>query len=900
MQRFSLIQLLNEYSLCIPAIQREYVQGYNEEKFNIIRNKLIDDIFEILQSDDENIILDIGIIYGYSEGKVFFPIDGQQRLTTLYVIYWFLFIKEMPLLNENMEKKSFDLFKLYYEARGSSTRFFEELLNPERVELFKSILRGKLVLLNELKSKEWFESEWLKDVTVLAVINVVSELNKKFSDRDEKFFSKAKSNFNRIEFSLGVSESDDARKNSSLEYAKINARGKQLEVFENVKSILSIIYEKLKIEDGFIDKYDNSYIDLFYDICDNDRDLESITKNINNKTMNMFINGYNILKFIDGNKDDLILTDMEYLKTILDVSRKDNIENIEFWKQYFSFLNNTLGNIFHIYITIDSEKKAKIIEPFKYFNEKIINFKEYKKDNKIIVNLIYYYHYYSNNDKFMDVDELDKFNYILDNLLYQNWKFHDLEKINIVIKKISEFKDIIDYFACENKESNYLFIEKNTTGVLYDISSRIREQYIKIKIIKENNLEYNYFKTLEDRFPKRSIYYLLYFSGYIERKTEKVGSFENLKKYFNVSENLFDTVTLNLRKDFALATYYDEEKEELYNCDRINNEINKRFINPNSVTKLEDKIKHYWEDEYYFIDDNLNDEKYLLRKEKLDVLKRMYNLVSQNKMDSLKDTINKEEYDICWLKHAVKNDYSQLFEREIKFENNKTYIYYSEYFWYPRFLNFFAYLYLLNMEKKNIETGKFTSEIFDITRRSQDETTSKGRYLNSKNYENKLIINPFEFKMIWEGERINYFLGKCFFYYWYKLELYCNDDSLFLSMNGYRILEYTFGNSEGCKVSSMYDFFEYRKEVENLTKKEELEFDKLDEKLRKFNSEPKVHDLKEIEVEINDIILYIKDKYNIKKTYHYTKIPIEKYVSKGSGEVYINKYKQVVLEVNVN
>ena len=105
MQRFSLIQLLNEYSLCIPAIQREYVQGYNEEKFNIIRNKLIDDIFEILQSDDENIILDIGIIYGYSEGKVFFPIDGQQRLTTLYVIYWFLFIKEMPLLNENMEKK---------------------------------------------------------------------------------------------------------------------------------------------------------------------------------------------------------------------------------------------------------------------------------------------------------------------------------------------------------------------------------------------------------------------------------------------------------------------------------------------------------------------------------------------------------------------------------------------------------------------------------------------------------------------------------------------------------------------------------------------------------------------------------------------------------------------------
>lgn len=393
---------------------------------------------------------------------------------------------------------------------------------------------------------------------------------------------------------------------------------------------------------------------------------------------------------------------------------------------------------------------------------------------------------------------------------------------------------------------------------------------------------------------------MLYFSGYIERTTEKVGSFENLKKYFIVSENLFDTVTLNLRKDFALATYYDEEKEELYNCDRINNEINKRFINPNSVTKLEDKIKHYWEDEYYFIDDNLNDDKYLLRKEKLDVLKRMYNLVSQNKMDSLKDTINKEEYDICWLKHAVKNDYSQLFEREIKFENNKTYIYYSEYFWYPRFLNFFAYLYLLNMEKKNIETGKFTSEIFDITRRSQDETTSKGRYLNSKNYENKLIINPFEFKMIWEGERINYFLGKCFFYYWYKLELYCNDDSLFLSMNGDIILECTFGNSEGCKDSSRYDFSEYRKEVENLIKKEELEFEKLDDKLKKFNSKPKNYDLKEIEAEIKDIILYINDKYYIKKTYHYTKIPIEKYVSKGSRVVDINKYKQVVLGVNVN
>ena len=42
---------------------------------------MIDDILTALRNERDRV--NLNIIYGYSENNVFFPIDGQQRLTLL-------------------------------------------------------------------------------------------------------------------------------------------------------------------------------------------------------------------------------------------------------------------------------------------------------------------------------------------------------------------------------------------------------------------------------------------------------------------------------------------------------------------------------------------------------------------------------------------------------------------------------------------------------------------------------------------------------------------------------------------------------------------------------------------------------------------------------------------------
>src|SRR5690554_1758890 len=87
----------------IPIIQRDYAQGRTDIKTNKIRNDFLTVIFDFLKekhfySPDKELELDF--IYGFNDDKnivshkSFIPIDGQQRLTTLWLLYWLVGAKE--------------------------------------------------------------------------------------------------------------------------------------------------------------------------------------------------------------------------------------------------------------------------------------------------------------------------------------------------------------------------------------------------------------------------------------------------------------------------------------------------------------------------------------------------------------------------------------------------------------------------------------------------------------------------------------------------------------------------------------------------------------------------------------------------------------------------------------
>ncbi len=72
-------ELIREKRVEIPIIQRDYAQGRKDNR-EICRNFLK----AIRESVENESAVNLDFVYGNVKGGVFYPLDGQQRLTTLF------------------------------------------------------------------------------------------------------------------------------------------------------------------------------------------------------------------------------------------------------------------------------------------------------------------------------------------------------------------------------------------------------------------------------------------------------------------------------------------------------------------------------------------------------------------------------------------------------------------------------------------------------------------------------------------------------------------------------------------------------------------------------------------------------------------------------------------------
>lgn len=152
---------------------------------------------------------------------IFLPLDGQQRLTTLFLLHWYSFIRETN--GESSIRES--LKKFTYETRLSSRRFCDALLNNQ-------ILVDDSVLISEqILDSKWFFISWKHDATIRAMLKTIDIIHEIFQDVDSIW--DALVNRKNVIFHLLILEnfglSDDL-------YIKMNARGKVLTPFENLKA----------------------------------------------------------------------------------------------------------------------------------------------------------------------------------------------------------------------------------------------------------------------------------------------------------------------------------------------------------------------------------------------------------------------------------------------------------------------------------------------------------------------------------------------------------------------------------------------------------------------------------------------------------------------------------------
>jgi uncharacterized protein with ParB-like and HNH nuclease domain len=138
-------QFLSRYEVEIPKIQRDYAQGRREK--SELRRSFLKNILQALKGENQ---LKMDFVYGSEEGRKLAPLDGQQRLTTLWLLHWYIALKSGHLSEENAEVRA-TLRNFSYSTRVSSREFCKQLSN---VVISKDIFNVK----DYITQQTWFYS----------------------------------------------------------------------------------------------------------------------------------------------------------------------------------------------------------------------------------------------------------------------------------------------------------------------------------------------------------------------------------------------------------------------------------------------------------------------------------------------------------------------------------------------------------------------------------------------------------------------------------------------------------------------------------------------------------------------------------------------------------------------
>ena len=621
------INLLKKYEICIPIIQRDYAQGRNNEKTNEVRKNLIRDIKKCLE--DENKKIDFNFVYGTISDNVFYPVDGQQRLTSLYLLHWYINQILDPDKMSNMKNFS-------YMTRNSASDFFSLLRNPN-TEL-KSIIKKDSNIKAIIMNQSWFQVEWKLDPTVDAALNFLNDLSndRDFKEKAIKFFERLEKG--AIEFSFIIEQGEHAEINAAKSYIRMNARGKKLNSFENLKAMIDSLENKVKPENSFVEAYDNCYIDILYSQSNKDDKLEEKTNKINQKSLCFLKNLYNLCCQLQKCYEcyEMVADDNQFISTIYDISQSIlNKNQTLFFLKYLDIAKT----IFDYYCNNNNEKI--IINTFQDKGEFIAS------DNRETIATILYIYNSNKNDIERNNEDIEKYLYILKNLNFCEWKEElFLKKIVAFSEEISEKENVHLYF----NETDLSQINNILVDVLDDIKVRIKEQKIKSTIILDNKYKFYYFDDLEKRSPYRKIQYILWLSGFWSNNNPNL---EDLNKYMACANDYFYNNNIKWRKLFAIASNIDENNE-LKSCDEINTNC--------AYTKVWDDVFYYWNDS---VEDDEDDHK----PNDLKLIKNAYDIC--DKFDEIIEKLNKDNYKKCWFRYAVNNNNPELLEQNLIWDEDK-------------------------------------------------------------------------------------------------------------------------------------------------------------------------------------------------------------------------------------
>ncbi|WP_052172534.1 DUF262 domain-containing protein [Psychroserpens jangbogonensis] len=633
---YTLFKLLQESIIKIPLIQRDYAQGRNTEED--VRNDFIDKLKEII--DQNNEVLNLDFIYGYTtksgQDKVdFIPLDGQQRLTTLWLMHWY-FACQVEVLNIEFKNEDISnaLLNFTYETRISSKRFCEKLVNnPITINDVKGTVQEEIV------NAPWFMSSWKNDPTIMAMLNMLDTIHTKLSSCEDVWQKLTENNI--ITFDYIDIKSDEFKLTDEL-YIKMNSRGKPLSPFENFKAIFSQLlndkgtdycnetkdYENSNIsyQQYFAFNVDGKWTDLFWSYRD------KVTSGLDDNFLNFFYYIGEMLHYKDNDSDNFnrnfeslkqvysVKSNVDFLFNALDLLSK--IKNIE------AFFNALFSADMYV------EDKVKLFEAkntdlfFKAFTNSAFNVQQR-------VLLFGVLHFCIEAEIDFPNSKLKDFTRILRNLLLRVRQVNTSKRIEIISnlrlpnffeysKFIFEFVRLINTNKIKNVFS--VFFENEFSGF---VQETIISEQSKIEIINNNprsctNIiklgEHRHTQAITDSFNLESNNINKYVDAFYE-----IWSFKSIKNSLLVRALLTFgdfSVTTHDYSRLGLIKYFGEKDNwnrilapiDVDEKENVNNVLNlflEDYVNSKKETvaeKLHEMIEgcksktKNWE--YYFINYN--------------------------------------------------------------------------------------------------------------------------------------------------------------------------------------------------------------------------------------------------------------------------------------------------------
>lgn len=320
-EKLTFRELIDKNKIEIPIIQRDYAQG--REGKEELRENFLKFLLEAVKGTTK----ELDFVYGSVRNKILHPLDGQQRLTSLFLLHWFVAVKENKL---NDELKNL-LTNFTYETRTSSREFCIDLIN-------KGIIYNPKQNISELIiDSSWFFLSWKRDQTIKSMLTMLDDIQQTFQDETEVWDKLNNISFHYIELqNFGLS--DDL-------YIKMNARGKHLTDFENFKAKFEQHINKECWEEGveatetFSHKIDTLWTDLFWNYRDK-------TENVFDEQLMNFFRTMAVINYsLKAPRDDDFRRVVDLLRGDKKVSFNQYLDLGCFDEDYFKILKSILNKI---------------------------------------------------------------------------------------------------------------------------------------------------------------------------------------------------------------------------------------------------------------------------------------------------------------------------------------------------------------------------------------------------------------------------------------------------------------------------------------------------------------------------------------------------------------------------